>query len=336
MEILTDIYLPHEDGSGSRPVIVDNTGKLDALDQGADGTFLSGVGTLTIPEIETVKVSTISADTTLDNDSETNQLINPSGTYRLNLSKSSITTGKYFNIRHTGSSGSIIVRNDTTTLLTLYPLTSVSVIFDGSDWVYRRSPELNREGKDFLGFAHKAELANADRFVIEDSVSDTKRYVTYAEILEKRGINYVYKTANQTVESTTPTNDQHLALAIEASSTYLIEGELNGYTAEDNYYIKLQFSVPSGATFFGSYDIAQVGSSEIHDWKPICINADLTALVTPNILYGTTTKFHIRLKGILVVGSTAGTLQFKFGLNSLDYDSVTMEQNSFLKYTKKV
>jgi hypothetical protein len=331
MDFLNDIEFPHEAGGGSRPVFIDNTGKLDVWEQGADGTYLSGVGNLTVPEIETVNVATLSSDTTLDNNDETNQLLNPSGNYRVSLSKTA-TTGKYFNIRHTGTTGSIIVRNDTTTLLTLYPLTSISVIFDGSNWIYRRSPALTRENTDFMGFVHKAELAGSDRFIIEDSVTG-KQYTTFEEILEGRGIQFLRKTADQTVTVTTLANDDHLQFAADSSSAYLIEASIQGHTVESGKRIKYNFTVPTGATFTGNLDIAQHGTY-VNLWTPVKINQDLASEGNIEITYNDPTLFHMRFSGILVTSSNDGSFKFQFAKYDSDLTSVTIKQNSFLKYTK--
>jgi len=308
MDFLNDIEFPHEAGGGSRPVIIDNDGVLDALTQGADGTYLSGEGNLTVPEIETVNVATLSSDTTLDNNE------------------------KYFNIRHTGTTGSIIVRNDTTTLLTLYPLTSISVIFDGSNWIYRRSPALTRENTDFMGFVHKAELAGSDRFIIEDSVTG-KQYTTFEEILEGRGIQFLRKTADQTVTVTTLANDDHLQFAADSSSAYLIEASIQGHTVESGKRIKYNFTVPTGATFTGNLDIAQHGTY-VNLWTPVKINQDLASEGNIEITYNDPTLFHMRFSGILVTSSNDGSFKFQFAKYDSDLTSVTIKQNSFLKYTK--
>lgn len=119
---------------------------------------------------------------------------------------------------------------------------------------------------------------------------------------------FAVKTANESVtSSTTLQNDDHLVLALAASSTYIIDGLLiiDGASTGD---FQMDFTKPSGSTNNIYIDSLAIGASGLGD-KGAYLWEDSG---TPN--FGTiTTGSHsyVRFTGLSQV-TTAGNLQLRW------------------------
>lgn len=122
------------------------------------------------------------------------------------------------------------------------------------------------------------------------------------------------KTADQFVtNSTTLVNDNTLFATVDANSTYLVEANIK-YNASTTGNIKIGWTGPSGATLewtINGVDIAAAATSGSINRLSGAIGTVLTAA-------GAGSNMWLLIRGTLVVGATAGTLQLQFAQNALD------------------
>lgn len=144
---------------------------------------------------------------------------------------------------------------------------------------------------------------------------------------------FVRKTADETVTSSiTKQNDDHLFLALEASSTYTFQAVIfyDGATTGD---IRTGFTVPAGATLlWGQIGIANSATSTIGSFQLFAGDSTGTA---NNGSLGAATKVPLFIRGLVVTGVTAGNLQFQWAQLSSDATAVTVFANSWLEATKR-
>jgi len=152
--------------------------------------------------------------------------------------------------------------------------------------------------------------------------------VLEALITEVRPL-YARKTADETVNgSASLQNDDHLAIVLAASATYEIDVQLF-YSSASTPDIKFALTFPTGATC---------------SWAPIGYKSDGTnfeaefrtstwqaASGTSNAVAGTAATYDAALiKGIIRVGSTAGTLQVQWAQNTSNGSNTTVKADSSL------
>ncbi|MEV0149116.1 MULTISPECIES: hypothetical protein [unclassified Nonomuraea] len=122
---------------------------------------------------------------------------------------------------------------------------------------------------------------------------------------------HVIKTADQTNNTTTLADDNHLSIPVEAGTDYWIQLMLI-YEADDRDDLKISFSAPSGATF---------------DWMSDSLSSNITASNgtvsrtlqglgnTPapgGVGQGTLTRVVALPRGVLRVAATAGTFRLRW------------------------
>lgn len=146
----------------------------------------------------------------------------------------------------------------------------------------------------------------------------------YSLITELRPV-FARKTSDETVNnSATLQNDDQLALAVEASVVYRLEMMLivNSGTTPD---FKFAWTYPSSLTMFYSAHIASpAGGGTGSDLNGPYIETTVPALGTLG------SDQILRADGIVIVSSTAGTLQLQWAQNTANASNTTVKTGSHL------
>jgi hypothetical protein len=138
----------------------------------------------------------------------------------------------------------------------------------------------------------------------------------------------VRKTADESVtNSTTLQNDDDLALSVGANEVWEFEAFVLTTSASGTPDLRMTFDAPSGSTI--SWQAVARDSTDAFS-HPLVTASGTT--ISPAINAGTTSL--VRVRGVLAVGSTAGTLRLQWAQNTADADAVTISANSFLKAGK--
>lgn len=168
------------------------------------------------------------------------------------------------------------------------------------------------------------------------------RTFTVGEVLTASNVNtyfvqhqLAYKTAGEVVNnSTSLQNDDHLAVAVSASTIYAVEGVFIYNAANTTGDIKLNFTAPSGATLQAVYfglTTATTGASDSMQFGATA-GGDLVGVSAGFGSYNGT--LAVLLMGTLIVSTTAGTLQLQWAQNSLSATNTTMLTGSRLLLTR--
>lgn len=153
------------------------------------------------------------------------------------------------------------------------------------------------------------------------------------------GTIFVRKTANESVtNSTTPQADDHLYATLPANSIWEVEILLRTRSAGgdgNNGGIQVQLNAPTGTSMQVFVEIRKGGSgSDLnHHWHYGWITAPNTS-VGYNPIPGTTPTGAVKLKGLVIVGSTGGTLQLYWAQNAANGNATTVYANSYMKLTR--
>ena len=154
------------------------------------------------------------------------------------------------------------------------------------------------------------------------------------------GTIFVRKTANESVtNSTTPQADDHLYATLPANSIWEVEILLRTQSAgpdNSNGGIQVQLNAPTGTSMQVFVEIRKGGSgSDLnHHWQYGWITAPNTP-VGYNPIPGTTTQTGaVKLKGLVIVGSTGGTLQLYWAQNAANTNATTVYADSYMKLTR--
>jgi|GEM_PF-1627520 len=154
------------------------------------------------------------------------------------------------------------------------------------------------------------------------------------------GTIFVRKTANESVtNSTTPQADDHLYATLPANSIWEVEILLRTQSAgpdNSNGGIQVQLNAPTGTSMQVYVEIKKGGSgSDLnHHWHYGWITAPNTS-VGYNPIPGTTTQTGaVKLKGLVIVGSTGGTLQLYWAQNAANGNATTVYANSYMRLTR--
>jgi hypothetical protein len=145
------------------------------------------------------------------------------------------------------------------------------------------------------------------------------------------GQQFARKTADETRASNTLTNDTHLSVPVAASATYLLESQLFYISADQAEEFKVDYTFPTGATL--SWAGWGLGGSAT-------VTADHLELVSllqqtsagGSLYWGTVNGFVSTLiRGVLIVSTTAGTLQCRTAQANNSATLVTIKQDSWLR-----
>lgn len=123
----------------------------------------------------------------------------------------------------------------------------------------------------------------------------------------------VRKTADQSVSNSTAlTSDSALSMAVAANSEYDVEVKLV-YEAPTANDIKVAFTFPTGAAMpWGVLSVVAGATGTTGDLQPFAFGSP-----SPDAAFnlgggGAGNQLLALIKGTLIVGSTAGALQFRF------------------------
>jgi hypothetical protein len=139
---------------------------------------------------------------------------------------------------------------------------------------------------------------------------------------------FARKTADQTKANATLANDTHLALAVSASSTYIVDLFLiiDGSLAGD---FKMGFTGPAGATMDWVIAAQGTGATGTNGNQSFAYQ---TLATTDNAgTIGAAAKLVICPTGTLVTSTTAGTLQLQWAQNTTDATVTTLFTGSWLR-----
>ena len=134
----------------------------------------------------------------------------------------------------------------------------------------------------------------------------------------KRGIDeyYIHKAAHEIVNnSTTLQNDDHFVFAVTANSRWVVELHLNMISSAVADF-KFDFSVPSGG-----YHGLTLDTSGTTFWNQAAAST-ITACAGSQTL--------AVLRGTIVIGSTAGNVQFRWAQNTAEATNTTVYADSIL------
>ena len=164
----------------------------------------------------------------------------------------------------------------------------------------------------------------------EITSSDITTALGYTPANEANVETTVYKSADETLTADTATqNDDHLLFTVAANTTYRVDVLVFFTLATNNGAGGLQdvtFGLPAGATWDSIWIRGLNGSSPLTVNEASDIDDNLTANGDERISI---------FQGIITVGGTGGTANFKWGAvknNPGDVVTVTVKKGSYLTY----
>ena len=165
----------------------------------------------------------------------------------------------------------------------------------------------------------------------------TPGQIPTADVLQDLVPLYARKTADESVtSSTTLQNDDELAVTVSAGGIYTLDAFIL-FTGNETGDFQCRFTFPSGSTLhFAAYAPApgDAGFNTGGSAGNVEFFARQNTTSSPSgvIIYsGSTAQVHLRLVGTLVVGSSAGTLQFQWAQNTSNGTATTVKAGSWLK-----
>jgi hypothetical protein len=153
-------------------------------------------------------------------------------------------------------------------------------------------------------------------------------------LLKQREPLFVRKTVNETINNTTTLNsDDVLLLAPAVSTVYSLEGFII-YTSNTTPDFKFGFSFPTGASLSWSGFGLDVNATAGHAELAANVAARLTSDSTFN--YGGSDAFvcGLNVKGLLIMGSTAGNLTARWAQVTANASDTTVYRDSWLRLTR--
>jgi hypothetical protein len=143
-------------------------------------------------------------------------------------------------------------------------------------------------------------------------------------------IIYARKTATESItNSTTLQDDDHLSFAMNANETWEINGELDAsINASSTQGIRMALEIPTGATMRVMYTaIANAGGNAITGCELITTsNASTDIAILSPIKHSL-----ISIRGIIIMGSTSGSVKLRWCQTSSSTNSVSIESGSYMK-----
>ncbi len=162
--------------------------------------------------------------------------------------------------------------------------------------------------------------------------TDTKRYMAYSSAatawvcIGSNEVLFARKTADQSVtSSTTLTNDNHLAVSVQANAVYDLR-LLITYDGSTSGDLKIQFNVPASAVLVGQAHAPVSTAASQQDYQDFSISAGIT--INYGVLGATTVG---SLSGTLVTSGTAGTVQLQWAQLTSNGTATRILTNSTLR-----
>jgi hypothetical protein len=152
-----------------------------------------------------------------------------------------------------------------------------------------------------------------------------------ADLLASMLPRYARKAASEAAptSSATTQNDDELFVSVEANASYFVDGWFRYSAASSTPDLRLNYSYPAGATFTRTDWGAPTTTAATAD------TIDTTVQSTGDSSRGgDASPRSIYTRGDLVVGSTSGTFQVKFGQVTSSADAVTMISASRIILTR--
>ncbi|MBL7997976.1 MAG: hypothetical protein JNL32_04995 [Candidatus Kapabacteria bacterium] len=136
------------------------------------------------------------------------------------------------------------------------------------------------------------------------------------------------KTADESVASSaTVQDDDHLFLALAANQVWEVEGMVDFTSASATPGAQFGFSVPAGASFKMTYHsndgAASAFTSGVNDGSG-----------NSSVQVAAAGASVVHVKGIVVMGGTAGDFRLRWAQNSANASATTARTNSYLKFTR--
>lgn len=149
-------------------------------------------------------------------------------------------------------------------------------------------------------------------------------------------VQWARKTADESVtSSTTLQNDDTLLLPVRASSVFRFTA-LVAYTGNTTGDIKFAFTFPSGAACYWAGkgpSTADDGYGTVGASKHAASFAESSG--TSTSFAGSTSTLAVLIEGILITGSTPGTLTLQWAQNTSNGTATTVKAGSFLEMTRR-
>ena len=141
---------------------------------------------------------------------------------------------------------------------------------------------------------------------------------------------FAAKTGDETITNQgTLQNDDHLAVALEASTTYSVEGFLYVKANINNADVLIGFTIPTGSTMKMTY-VAYDGANNIKGGGFVTTSGTASGAIDVN--NSATTDIAIWFRGIVRVSTTPGDLQLQWAQNAPGAGrSTTVEIDSFME-----
>ncbi len=170
-------------------------------------------------------------------------------------------------------------------------------------------------------------------FFGQDSGGNLTMENAWFQMVGPGGINTVYKTADESVtSSTTQQDDDHLTVGVAANATYIVEAALRveGATAGD---FKAGLSAPTGATGWSALIGPGIGATTFSDHNVDNQSSSLALAGFAGML-GAGNEVLVILKGYVAVGGTAGNVALSWAQRVSDATATKVLTGSWMRVEK--
>lgn len=194
---------------------------------------------------------------------------------------------------------------------------------------------------NFLKFKSVGTLYAGDVVEVEHSTSDKRVTVTgklFGTTTDVGSMTFARKTATETVTSNTVVqNDDELFASVAINYVYTVD-MMAVVTGDDLGDVKFQFTYPAGATLAGGQvsllaslagGVVTSGSAEL---RAIPVQATPSTALAAGI--ADTNGVLVMYHGVLIMNSTAGTLQLQWAQNASSVNGTVLNIGSYLKLTR--
>jgi hypothetical protein len=147
------------------------------------------------------------------------------------------------------------------------------------------------------------------------------------------------KTSDESVNSTTLQNDDHLTVSLPANSVWEVDALLfvcGSPNDDNNGGIQVRLSAPTGTTMQVYVEIkkGRSGSDLTHHWFYGVLTSPSSSVGFNPIPTAATGTGAVKLKGLVFVGSTSGNLVLQWAKNATAGNATTVRRNSYMKLTR--
>ena len=148
-------------------------------------------------------------------------------------------------------------------------------------------------------------------------------------------VKFEIKGSDETVtNSSTLQNDNDLSFTIGANEIWELFVQLDaindGNDDDNSSKLKVAVTIPSGTLHVYAYVVDNEGDGDDGSWLTTSGTANSSAFE----LNGSDDKGPVQLQGLIVGGSTSGTVHIQWAPDSSSNSKVTVKKNSYMKVTK--